>query len=143
MIFSSNQILQISGCLDHKNELEKALEFAISFDGYDVAFTKEGYDRGCRLSYQITKDGKYCIGWGDTEDGWTEYQFRPSVTILSEIIRQHLEDFPVEDYGYDGSYDKGFLIKAIDETMADEWENIKKPFYGIISIEPYTCFYSK
>ena len=32
-------------------------------------------DRGCKLLYQITEDGKYCIGWGyrNVPEGWLEY----------------------------------------------------------------------
>lgn len=29
------------------------------------------------------------------------------------------------------------------ESMSEETAGIKKPFYGIVSFAPYTCFYSK
>ena len=34
-------------------------------------------------------------------------------------------------------------MQNIVETMGDEWNGIKKPFYGIVEFSPFTCFYSK
>lgn len=72
MMFSSNQILEVSGCLSHHNELEAALEFALKYSGEAKNMTQKEIDRGCKLLYQITKDGKYCIGWGfeDVNRSW-------------------------------------------------------------------------
>ena len=74
MMFSSNQILEVSGSLSNQNELESALEFALKYSGYDKNMSQEEIDRGCKLLYQITEDGKYWIGWGfeDVPDVWNE-----------------------------------------------------------------------
>ena len=59
----------------------------------------------------------------------------------------HENDFlmhqTVEEESYDGSYTKGFLIKDIPKTYDNENNGVKDPFYAIISIEAYTCFYHK
>ena len=88
---------------------------------------------------------KYCIGWGfkDVPEGWIEYPFKFDISIVSRIILQHLESFPVEKDIWDGSYQKGFIMKCIEEYLGSEHDGIKNPFYGIVYFEPYTCFYSK
>lgn len=144
-MFSSNQILDVSGNLSHSNELESALEFALKYSEHDKNLSQEEIDRGCKLVYQITEDGKYCIGWGfeTVPNGWFEYPFKFDIAIVSSIIRQHLESFPIEKDIGDGSYSKGFIMKCIDESLASESDGIKSPFYGIVYFKPYTCFYSK
>lgn len=134
-MFSSNQILQISGDLNHENELKNALEFALNLDNTRLE----------SIVYQITEDRRYCIGWyyENIPDGWTKFQFDFNSEIVAKIIAQHLEKFPKEEGFWDGSYSKGFLMKIIDESLANESNGIKNPFYGIVSFEPYTCFYSK
>ena len=146
MMFSSNQILEISGNLSDLDELESALMFALKYSGNDKNMEQEEINRGCKLVYQITENGKYCIGWGfqNVPDGWNEYPFKFEIDIVSRIIRQHLESISkVEKDCYDGSYHKGFVMKCIEESMSSEMEGIKKPFYGIVYFKPYTCFYSK
>ena len=140
MMFSSNQILKVSGCLSLPNELEDALEFALKYSGHYKNMSQSEIDRGCKLLYQITEDGKYCIGWGFKEipEGWLEYPFKFDINIVSNIISQHLESFPLEQDIWDGSYEKGFIMECIKES-----NGIKSPFYGIVSFRPYTCFYSK
>lgn len=144
-MFSSNQVLEISGSLSDSNELEAALEFALKYSGEDNNLSQEEIDRGCKLVYQITEDGRYCIGWGfeDVPKGWTEYPFKFDVAIVSIVIRKHLETFPIERKIFDGAYEKGFIMKCIDESLASENDGIKSPFYGIVYFKPYTCFYSK
>lgn len=146
-MFSSNQVLEVSGCLSHSNELELALEFALKLSGEDKNMRPDEIQRGCKLLYQITEDGKYCIGWGfgDVPDGWQEYPFKFEITIVSRIIRQHLENAPVNEGGHDGSYEAGFHMKSVRESLGsfDERTGIKHPFYGIVYFEPFTCFYSK
>ena len=144
-MFSSNQILEVSGSLSHKDELKAALEFALKYSDQAKNMEQKEIDRGCKLLYQVTKDGKYCIGWGFERipEGWNEYPFRFETDIVSRIICQHLESFPKKEGGYDGSYQKGFVMKCIEETMSSEKDGIKNPFYGIVYFEPYTCFYSK
>ena len=63
----------------------------------------------------------------------------------SEIVKQFLEKQDCEDpYAWaDGSSEKGFLMKVIPGVFSDEEDGIKKPFYGIVSIEPYMNFYAK
>ena len=131
-MFSSNQILQISGDLGHQDELHNALQYVIERYGSEVR------------SFQITADGRYAIGWADHKpDIWTNYPFETSVEILEPIIRKFLNKQIVKDDGWDGGYYKGFLIKSVRESMGDEGNGIKEPFYTIVTIEPYTCFYSK
>ena len=144
-MFSSNQILEVSGSLSNWHELESALEFALKYSGNSKNMTQEEIDRGCKLLYQITEDGKYCIGWGFKEvpNGWIEYPFRFDIDIVSRIIHQHLEKFPIVNGGGDGAYEKGFIMKCIETSMSSEKNGIKNPFYGIVYFKPYTCFYSK
>ena len=144
-MFSSNQILEVSGSLSNLTELESALEFALKYSGNLKNIEKEEIDRGCKLLYQITEDGKYCIGWGyrDVPNGWFEYPFKFDIDIVSRIIHQHLKAFPIVSYGWDGSYKKGFIMKCIDASMDDEETRIKNPFYGIVYFKAFTCFYSK
>ena len=145
MMFSSNQVLKISGSLFDSNELESALEFALKYSGQDKHMSQEEIDRGCKLVYQITEDGKYCIGWGfeTVPYGWLEYPFKFDIALVSEIIRQHLESFPIKKSFWAGSYEKGFVMKCIDESLMSKSNGIESPFYGIVYFKPYTCFYSK
>lgn len=134
-MFSSNQVCEISGDF---NQLEIAIRFALNMYG----FPNSPND----VSYQITEDGKYCLGWFCDEDkGWRRYDFDFDAHIVSEIIIQHLKKQNIEDpYEYaDGSSYKGFLMKAIPSTFSDEFEGIKAPFYGIVSIEPYINYCAK
>ena len=144
MMFSSNQVLEISGCLNHNNELYDALEFALKSSGKLKCFTRTNNPSKC--VYQITKDGRYCIGWSfdGIAEGWTEYQFDFDLNIISLIIAKYLENQEIsnDDLG-DGSYHKGFIMRAIPEWLGSEYKGIKNPFYGIIEFSPYTCFYSK
>ena len=144
-MFSSNQILEISGSLSHRNELESALKFALKYSGEAKNMKQKEIDRGCKLLYQITDDGKFCIGWGFEEipEGWQEYPFKFEIDIVGKIIRQYLGIFPKEENIWAGAYEKGFIMKSIEESMSDEQDGIKNPFYGIVYFKPYTCFYSK
>ena len=146
MMFSSNQILQFSGSLSHKDELKNALEFALNASGWLNPMTRA--DNPCKCVYQVTKDGRYCIGWGGQQDGWNEYPFDFDADIISQIIVQHLtkQDMVYDENcidGWDGSYCEGFLMKNIEYSFADMKNGIQKPNYGIVSFEPYTCYYSK
>ncbi len=135
-MFSSNQKFEISG--DY-SQLKLALDFALKFEDSNLS----------HMCYQITKDGKYCIGWapeGRPEHGWKNYDFDFDTEIVSKIIKQTLDKFEAEKSGYewaDGSTDKGFIMRAIPDYFSDDWEGIKHPFYGIIYFEPYTNFYAK
>ena len=144
-MFSSNQKFKISGDF---SQLESALRFALEYSGHAKNMTIKERERGCKLLYQISKKGAYCIGWGfqNTPDGWSEYPFDFEVGIVSGIIVQHLSKMKATDSGYewaDGGFNKGFIMKTIRETFSDEHNGIKSPFYGIVSFEPFTNFYSK
>lgn len=144
MMFSSNQILKVSGCLDHSGELYNALEFALKTDGRMNSFIRK--ERPAKCVYQITEDGRYCIGWNchdKVENGWNEFQFDFDLNIISQIIAKHLSKQEIEGDMWDGGYDKGFIMEAIPESMGSEYNGIKEPFYGIVQFRPYTCFYSK
>lgn len=132
-MFSSEQIFEVSGDFD---QLELAIKFAM--DMHDWKGDKQYY-------FQITEDGKYCIGWSD-ENGWKPFPFDFDVHIVSEIVKQHLRKHRTKDSNYewaDGSTDDGFLMKAIPETFSSEENGIKNPFYGIVSIEYFENFYAK
>ena len=133
-MFSSNQNLVISGNLNQEGELEMDLEFALKKSGYAKNMEKEEIARGCKLLYQITKDGKYCIGWGfgDIPEGWKEYPCIFDVEIVGKIIRQYIE----ETYG-----GNGYIMKCIKDD--DNVEEIKNSFYGIVYFEPFKNFYAK
>lgn len=139
-MFSSNQILDVSGGLD---QVALALKFALEYSEHIRSFSEPDSRR--TTIFQITKSGKYCIGWsyGDIPEGWEMYQFRPDITIISAIIRQHLESFPIHYGGGDGSYVQGFQMRALGETYAYESEEIKNPHYCLVYFEPFTCFYHK
>ena len=97
-MFSSNQVLEISGSLD---QLETAIDFAMAYSGQKECFTRR--DRPAKCVYQITEDGRYCIGWnyGGVEDGWTKYPFDYDAKIISQIVRQYVEkaEKPVNEFG--------------------------------------------
>lgn len=134
-MFSSNQVFEISGCIDHKNDLKNALEFAIKASGWYEPFTRS--EKPAKCTFQITENGTYCLGW-HAKEGWSEFQFDFDIEIIAQIITQHLKKQHIIDEGGDGSYHKGFLIKQID------WKsNVKNHDYGIIAIEPFTCYYAK
>lgn len=133
-MFASNQVFELSGNL---SDLELVLKFVIKFYNANTE----------SIGYQITDDGKYCLGWStDEKDGWHKFPFDYDVHIISEIIKQHINKQPRENTMYDwadGGTSIGFLMKAIPELFSDEYEGIKHPFYGIVSIERFENFYSK
>ncbi len=136
-MMSSNQIFEISGSFDR---LCLALGFAINYSGVNEK----------DLCFQITDDGKFCIGWGN-KGGWEKFQFGYDLEIVSKIIVKHLENHKYEESPYerspydvfDGTTNEGFLMKVIPEMFSDEYDGIKNPFYGIVSFEPFINFYSK
>ena len=142
MMFSSNQVLEISGCLSHEGELENALKFGMIFSGEIEYLTRQ--KDPAKLIYQIAGN-KYCIGtcYSKIPNGWEAYSFDFDVDIVSRIIIQFLNKFEKLTDFWDGSYEKGFLMKCIPECLGDELNGIKEPFYGLLSFEPFTCFYSK
>ena len=135
-MFASNQVLELSG--DY-SQLKKALEFAIEY----------AENRFNHLVYQITEDGRYCIGWspqGNIPKGWQKFSFDFDAEIVSRIIIQTLEKHHSKSSlydGCDGSTDYGFLMEVIPQMFSDEYEGIKNPFYGIVSFKSYKNFYAK
>lgn len=145
MMFSSNQIFQISGCIEHKDELKSALEFALKFSGELELFTR--HEDPTKLVYQILEDGSYCVGWHfpkyELKEGWNEFPFDFDLDIVSKIIEQHLRKQTLTYMDWDGSYEKGFFMSSIDDDFNSDEAGIKNPFYGIVIFKPYTCFYAK
>ena len=152
MFFSSNQILQVSGKLD---DIENALSFALKLSGHDKNLTQKERDRGCKLVYQITSSGRYCIGWGfeKVPSGWSEYPFDFQTDIVAKIIAQYLKKqrpINANEYDdYDGSYDNGFIMKH-DESIY-EWDksgdigknHIENPNYCIVYFQAFENYYAK
>ena len=142
MMFSSNQIMQISGSLSHKNELKHALQFAIEASGWLEPMTRS--KNPCKCTYQITPDGNYCIGWGGVDNGdWSEFPFDFDIDIMAQIVAKHLSKQEIVYDGGDGSYSAGFLMKSLKNLPYEERNRIKNASYGIVVFEPYTCYYSK
>ena len=145
MMFSSNQVLKISGTLD---QLELALRFALDYSGEAKNMTKAERDRGCKLLYQITDNGKYCIGWGfgDVPEGWKEYPFDFEVHIVSQIIAQYIKKQPRAESAYDyadGGTSDGFLMRTTEGLGWEEVQHIKNQFYCIVFFEPFVNYYAK
>ena len=145
MIFSSNQVFTISGDLDCSNGIEDVLRFALKYSELNKLMMKPKSGRAIKLLYQITKDGKFCIGWSYeyVPEGWKRFPFRFSIKAVSNFIKEHLEEYPVEENVWPGSYRKGFLMKNVGEVFGDEYKGIRNPLYAVIYFEPFTCFYSK
>lgn len=131
-MFSSNQKLEISGAM---SQLQSALRFALILSD----------SCGKELAFQITKNGKYCIGWGINQEGWERFQFDFDVEIVAKIISQFLKKKAdsFQHVVFDGSTTTGFLMKNIPELFSEEYEDIKNPFYGIVSFEPFINYYAK
>ena len=142
-MFSSNQKFIVTGSMD---QLKDVIKFAFILAGQDKYTLQSEYDRGCRIIYQISEDGKYyCLGscFGEIPDGWKEYPFKFDYDIVSKIIMQFLEQFDIQEDTWDGSYEKGFIAENIEESFADKEDGIVKPFYGTIKIRGFTTFYAK
>lgn len=144
-MFSSNQIFEMSGSLSSMEQLKAAFEFALLYSGNADKIRQEK-DRDFKILYQITPDGKYCIGWGNENTvpkGWTEYPSEFNVDNICKDIKSHLEGFPFEEGMAEGAYDRGFIMKCINEYMGCEYDGIKNPFYGIVYFQQFTCYYSR
>lgn len=142
-MFSSNQILEISGGLNNEKELANAIDFAIRLDGGMQPFQA--------LLMQETLTGALCIGKSYTNvdgeanefpAGWAALPFHYDLTILALILKQKLDLQKVYEGSHDGSYSKGFLLKAVND---DDFTNsdIQNPEYAIFCVWPYTNFFAK
>lgn len=140
-MFSSNQVLGISGDLEHENDLRDALEYALRKSGYYECFTRKDLPSKC--VFQITENGGYCIGWAchhsGAEKGWTEFQFEFDIDIIARVVEQHLKKYEVDRVGGDGTDSKGFLLKCLEYNEP----GVTEPFNGIVIIYPYNCYYAK
>lgn len=141
-MFSSNQVLKICGPID-KEYISKALKFALEYSGDYKNFTRT--ENPAKCVYQITEDNVLCIGraWDRQGDGWNNFLFDFNIDILAEVVINHLSKQEIKDGGWDGSYEKGFVMTAIERSFAAEKDGIKDPYYGIVKFEPFTCFYAK
>ena len=143
-MFSSNQVLTYSGTF---NELQLALEFALKASGKDKNMNEEERKRGCKLVYQISKTGKYCIGWafGRVPNGWKEYDFDFDIEIVSKIIIQYLkkqEPVNIKDKEIqgDGSTSKGFIMS---HDRPEYTSDIQNCFYMIVYFQAFENYYAK
>lgn len=143
MMFSSNQVLEVSGDLSNKDDVKEALEFALKKEGILQRFSRS--DKPTKCTFQIGNNGEYCIGWALYEcdnipDGWKEFQFDFDIDIIASIISKHLlKQEAVKPDWFSGSEYKGFIMKAIDANETC----ISRPFYGIVKFIPYICLYAK
>lgn len=148
-MFASNQQLKISGEFEN---LPMVLNFAMKLSEQDRRLSKSENERGCKILYQTTNKGKYCIGWGfkDIPDGWNEFQFDFDTEIVSKIIEQFLrKQTPInaEDEEVilgDGETNDGFIMKY--PWVEGEWDiedDIINKFYCIVYFEKFVNFYAK
>lgn len=136
-MFSSNQILEISGDLNHTDELKEAIEFALKKSDWHRCFTRK--EKPAECVFQITDKGDFCIGWGDAKNGWNAFQFDYDIDIISKIAEQHLRKQSVCGFGGDGTDSHGFLMKAIGYDT----DEVRDNYRGIIIITSYNCYYAK
>lgn len=137
MMFSSNQVLSVSGELDIKY-IKHCLSFALHLANYDYHSPKS------TCTWQITEDGRYCIGWASVHipNGWNSYEFEFDINKISEIIYNHMQ--AIDPYKANNcAACSGFVMDVIPETLAEQENGIIKPFYGIVCFRPYLCAYSK
>ena len=157
-MYSSNQTLMLSGDLED-GDLKNAFELALRCSDTDIAAKK--------VIFQITKDGRICIGtveksdqipagWKkfsygltsysiptNTSTDWHSYLYELRVDKICESIKLHLEKFKIEKGNAEGRYVPGFLMEAIKNCMDSEYNGINNPYYGIVSFAPFTCFYAQ
>lgn len=132
-MFSSNQVLQISGDLN-PSDIKNALDFAMELYGYDNS----------QIGWQFSDDNKFCIGVivNDNTD-WNKFPLDMDfdTELAAVLIYKCLErqEYTL-DGSFDGSYEKGFLMKTI---KSDTKIKIKSSFYGIVSFEAFVNFYAK
>ena len=145
MMFSSNQVLEISGDM---RQLEAAVEFAMRYSGQNECFTRR--EKPAKCVYQVSDDGRYCIGWAlrdeELPDGWSEYPFDYDPKIIGAVVQQWIEKEPRpfdENAGWDGSHHIGFLLQESGGSRWKEQEQIKNGWRCIITIRPFWCLYAK
>lgn len=144
-MFHSNQRFEISGDLTEKDLLKDALQFVFKVTENLNLFEDKEYQRGLRLLYQITEDGKYCLGWdfNKAKEGWSEFPRFSDIDTVSKTVENYLKTFKADDFDFDGISNKGFLMKIVKESEDDDDVGIKNCDDCIVYFEPYTCYYSK
>lgn len=146
-MFTSNQVLEVSGRLlgvPDEPYLKASLLLALTLSDNLRFFEMPNTQTKC--VYQITEDGRFCIGWAtNSMDDWKEFPFGTDFQIDSVVrmVMEHLIKQEIKKDIWDGSYRHGFLMRVIPEYSNNKPDGIKNPMYGIVSFEPYTCFYSK
>lgn len=138
-VFSSNQKFCVS-C--QKEQLRRVIELAL--------WMHDDREGGRNLAYQITKDGRFVIGWyhKEPEAGWNRFMFeRPGIDLIVEAVKQftegHKSGWSEEDGMWDGFYKDGYLVEETPNMLSDEYNGVKRPFYAIISVRYFSCLYSK
>ena len=132
-MFSSNQILKISGLLDIGGKsLNDALSYTLKVSGRKIR------------TFQI-KDNKLYIGFCKMENKnspWITYPFDMNVDILTPIAIDFISSHPTTDDDvayYDGHVDNGWLITGYNELKPF---NIEEYGFSILSIEAFNCYYN-
>ena len=113
-MFSSNQVLHISGTLE-LSDIRAALEFGI---------VKAAKSNSYCFQY-LPKTYTYCIGvkYTDTPPtGWTDFQFDFDLDIVARIIKQHLEKAADKFPNIDCERELGYLMTIADDVL-DAIEN--------------------
>lgn len=137
MMFSSNQILSVSGELDIQY-IKHCLSFALELANYDY------HSPQSTCTWQIAEDGRYCIGWasGNIPNGWNTYDFGFNIDKISEIVLEHMRS--IDPYKANNcAACSGFVMDIIPETLSEKENGIIKPFYGLVSFKSYLCEFSK
>lgn len=143
-MFSHNQIFSVS-CTEE--QLKLVLELIFKMDGISPN----------NLCYQIANDGRIILGvYSKKEDlkNWNKFIFdNPSMELIIEVIKQAVregktkdpqffDDPDASDY-WEGLYEDGYFIKAINHNLSDEKNGIKDSWQSVVSIEHFVCYYGK
>lgn len=130
-MFSSNQVLQISGDLN-PSDIKNALDYAMELYGFVQS----------PIGWQFSEDNKFCIGkFVNDNTDWNKFPLDIDfdTELAAVLIYKYLNQQEyILDGPYDGAYEKGFLMKTIKSDT-----KIKSSFYGIVSFEVFVNFYAK
>ena len=131
-MFSSNQVLQISGHL-FPSVIKDALDYALkAYGGFQSP-----------VGWQITKDNKFCIGLIRDGNDWQEFPIDFDTEMAAPMIYKFLDRQQYNlDGPCDGAYEKGFLMKSIGPSFNSD-NPIKSSCDGIVSFETFVNFYAK
>lgn len=130
-MFSSNQVLHISGTLE-LSDIKAALEFGL---------VKAARSNSYCFQY-LPKVYTYCIGvkYTDTSpEGWTDFQFDFDLDIVARIIKQQLEKAADKFPNIDCEHELGYLMTTADDVIC----KIENPSFCILAFSPFVNEYSK